>query len=214
MVGVIGFEPTTPSSRTRCATRLRYTPTLRTRHASHRPYRGALRAAQAFASACSNSKRAPKEFFRRGIPKSGEEMIHPGGGDFAAASVWPEGRLRRVSGPSQGSERERRHGRFRSVGVRDVFHAERVLPFVPAEAGERPRPLELPDPVRHREDPFSETFSMTRPLLCSRPASSARNSFFSSPRCAKPSAGSAAEPWSPSTVASIYAATGSTARIA
>ena len=27
MVGVIGFEPTTPSSRTRCATRLRYTPT-------------------------------------------------------------------------------------------------------------------------------------------------------------------------------------------
>ena len=27
LVGVIGFEPTTPSSRTRCATRLRYTPT-------------------------------------------------------------------------------------------------------------------------------------------------------------------------------------------
>ena len=28
MVGVRGFEPPTPSSRTRCATRLRYTPTL------------------------------------------------------------------------------------------------------------------------------------------------------------------------------------------
>jgi hypothetical protein len=27
MVGVRGFEPPTPSSRTRCATRLRYTPT-------------------------------------------------------------------------------------------------------------------------------------------------------------------------------------------
>ena len=29
MVGVRGFEPPTPSSRTMCATRLRYTPTLR-----------------------------------------------------------------------------------------------------------------------------------------------------------------------------------------
>jgi hypothetical protein len=27
LVGVAGFEPATPSSRTRCATRLRYTPT-------------------------------------------------------------------------------------------------------------------------------------------------------------------------------------------
>ena len=31
LVGVAGFEPATPSSRTRCATRLRYTPTLRPR---------------------------------------------------------------------------------------------------------------------------------------------------------------------------------------
>src|SRR5437763_16503479 len=29
LVGVAGFEPATPSSRTRCATRLRYTPTMR-----------------------------------------------------------------------------------------------------------------------------------------------------------------------------------------
>jgi hypothetical protein len=28
LVGVAGFEPATPSSRTRCATRLRYTPTF------------------------------------------------------------------------------------------------------------------------------------------------------------------------------------------
>src|SRR5215469_2497220 len=31
LVGVAGFEPATPSSRTRCATRLRYTPTCRPR---------------------------------------------------------------------------------------------------------------------------------------------------------------------------------------
>jgi hypothetical protein len=37
MVGVIGFEPTTPSSRTRCATRLRYTPTP-TLHREGRSY--------------------------------------------------------------------------------------------------------------------------------------------------------------------------------
>ena len=28
MVGVIGFEPTTPASRTRCSTRLSHTPTI------------------------------------------------------------------------------------------------------------------------------------------------------------------------------------------
>ena len=38
MVGVIGFEPTTPSSRTRCATRLRYTPTCRWPRPRRGPY--------------------------------------------------------------------------------------------------------------------------------------------------------------------------------
>ena len=37
VVGVIGFEPTTPSSRTRCATRLRYTPTFAAKSNSPRP---------------------------------------------------------------------------------------------------------------------------------------------------------------------------------
>ena len=37
MVGVIGFEPTTPSSRTRCATRLRYTPTFAAKSNPPRP---------------------------------------------------------------------------------------------------------------------------------------------------------------------------------
>ncbi len=45
MVGVAGFEPATPSSRTRCATRLRYTPTVRGSYSvgllasQERPYR-------------------------------------------------------------------------------------------------------------------------------------------------------------------------------
>ena len=53
------------------------------------------------------------EFFSRGggIPKSGEKMIPPRGGDFAVAAVLPEGRLRRFSRLSQGSERKRCHGR-------------------------------------------------------------------------------------------------------
>ena len=42
MVGVRGFEPPTPSSRTRCATRLRYTPTWRFPASDARRRRGAL----------------------------------------------------------------------------------------------------------------------------------------------------------------------------
>jgi hypothetical protein len=30
-------------------------------------------------------------------------MIHPGNGDFAVASFWPEGRSRRLPGSAQGS---------------------------------------------------------------------------------------------------------------
>jgi hypothetical protein len=47
LVGVRGFEPPTPSSRTMCATRLRYTPTSRPIRPANRPYRGAGHAAQA-----------------------------------------------------------------------------------------------------------------------------------------------------------------------
>ena len=39
-----------------------------------------------------------------------EKMIHPRNGDFAVASFRPEGRLRRVSRPAQGPERQYRHG--------------------------------------------------------------------------------------------------------
>ena len=63
-----------------------------------------------------------------------------------------EGRLRRLSGPPEGTRRQYRHGRFRPVGLCDVFHAERVVPVLPARAGERPGPVELPDAVRDREN--------------------------------------------------------------
>ena len=85
-------------------------------------------------------------------------MIHARDGGFGVASFWPEGGLRGVSGPSQGAERQYRHGGFRSVGLRHVFHAERVFPVLPADAGEGSGPLELPNPVRHREDPFRQLY--------------------------------------------------------
>src|SRR5271157_64655 len=85
-------------------------------------------------------------------------MIHARDGGFGVASLWPEGGLRRVSGPSQGAERQYRHGGFRSVRVRHVFHAERVLPLLPADAGGGPGPLELPNPVRDRDDSFRQLY--------------------------------------------------------
>ena len=54
LVGVAGFEPATPSSRTMCATRLRYTP---------RPDRGLIAAAHRSASA-KGGNRSPKRSFR------------------------------------------------------------------------------------------------------------------------------------------------------
>src|SRR5579863_656622 len=53
MVGVRGFEPPTPSSRTRCATRLRYTPTAPVSCTTQRRYRRAPNPAQLLSS-CSN----------------------------------------------------------------------------------------------------------------------------------------------------------------
>src|SRR5208283_1223472 len=76
-------------------------------------------------------------------------MIHARDGDFGVAVVWPEGGLRCVPGPSQGAERQHRHGGFRFGGVRHVLHAERVISVLPADAGEGPRTVELPDLVRN-----------------------------------------------------------------
>src|SRR3954463_11881 len=44
LVGVAGFEPATPSSRTRCATRLRYTPKAGLIAAQYRPRKLPMRA--------------------------------------------------------------------------------------------------------------------------------------------------------------------------
>src|SRR5271157_3146184 len=60
MVGVRGFEPPAPSSRTRCATRLRYTPTFVRPKRPERPYRRGVCAAQAW----QNDKSFAKETVR------------------------------------------------------------------------------------------------------------------------------------------------------
>ena len=165
----------------------------------------------------SNSKTARREFFRRDSQTSGN-MIHAGDGGFGVASLWAEGGLRGVPGPSQGAERQYRHGRFRAVGLRHVFHAERVFPVLSADAGERARAGRTARPcsASRRSLPtiISGTCSTARIPLCSRPASSARSNCFSNPRCARRSAGSAAEPSSPSTGPNISAARRSPARIA
>jgi hypothetical protein len=50
LVGVAGFEPATPSSRTRCATRLRYTPTM-----GRHMYTVGTKAVQQFATECPSA---------------------------------------------------------------------------------------------------------------------------------------------------------------
>src|SRR5579863_3571763 len=59
MVGVRGFEPPTPSSRTRCATRLRYTPTAP--QTTRAGYNVGPRAAQASDSAGKRVGRVRKD---------------------------------------------------------------------------------------------------------------------------------------------------------
>ena len=54
-------------------------------------------------------------------------MIHGRDEAVAVPSVRFEGRLRGLSGPAEGARRQYRDGGFRPVGLRDVFHAERVV---------------------------------------------------------------------------------------
>src|SRR5580700_851435 len=41
---------------------------------------------------------------------------------------------------------------FGPFGLRNVFHAERFFPVLSTRSGERPGPIKLPEPVRHREN--------------------------------------------------------------
>jgi hypothetical protein len=61
MVGVIGFEPTTPSSRTRCSTRLSHTPpmTIKGRAAAYTSRMLRLQALRAGAVCAGCCLRAP-----------------------------------------------------------------------------------------------------------------------------------------------------------
>src|SRR5271170_285384 len=82
------------------------------------------------------------------------EMIHRWDGAFAIPSGWFARGLRDFSGPPEGAERQYRDGGFRSGGLRPVFHAKRVVSVVPAHPW--PRAVELPDPVRDRENPLRQ----------------------------------------------------------
>src|SRR5450755_3637180 len=80
------------------------------------------------------------------------KMIHHMDEAVAVPSGGFESRLRRLSGSPEGARRQYRHGGFRPVGLRDVFHAERFFPILSACSGERPGPFKLSEPVRHREN--------------------------------------------------------------
>src|SRR6202050_3385165 len=80
------------------------------------------------------------------------KMIHHMDEALAAPSGGFESRLRRLSGPPEGPGRQYRHGGFRPVGLRDVFHAERLFPVLSTRSGGRAGAFKLPKPVRHREN--------------------------------------------------------------
>src|ERR1700693_6353764 len=88
-----------------------------------------------------------------------KKLIHHMDEAFAIASGGSESRLRRLSGPPEGARRQYRDGGFRPVGLRDVFHAERLFPVLSTGSGERPGPFKLPEPVRHREDSVRQLHS-------------------------------------------------------
>ena len=61
---------------------------------------------------------------------------------------------------------EGRGRRLRPLGFRNVFHAGRVVSPFSARAGEGPWPLQLPDAVRDRSNPFGQLYprsGWTRP---------------------------------------------------
>jgi hypothetical protein len=81
-----------------------------------------------------------------------KSLIHGWDEAFAISSFQPAERLRDFSGPPQGARWQYRGQRFWSVGFRDVFHAERVVSFASARAGERTWPVQLSDPVRDHQN--------------------------------------------------------------
>src|ERR1700730_17732210 len=91
-----------------------------------------------------------------GIPESAESVIHHWDGAFDIPSGWVVVGVRDLSGPPEGTSRQHCDGGFWAFGVRPVFHAKRVVSGVPARPGEGPWPLELPEPVRDRENPVRQ----------------------------------------------------------
>jgi hypothetical protein len=64
------------------------------------------------------------------------KMIHHTDEALAVPSGGFESRLRRLSGSPEGVRRQYRHGGFRPVGLRDVFHAERFFPILSTCSGD------------------------------------------------------------------------------
>ena len=78
---------------------------------------------------------------------------------LALPSCRPEGHLCDFSRHAKGARRQYRDRRFRSCGVLDVFHAERVLSGLSVRAGERPGPLQRSDVVRHWQNSLRQLHS-------------------------------------------------------
>src|SRR5271167_4667349 len=109
------------------------------------PRQSALRSRPAILKVAVGADFGDSQIIRKMIHHMDEALAVPSGGF--------ESRLRRFSGSPEGARRQYRHGGFRLVGLRDVFHAERFFPFLSTCSGERPGPFKLPEPVRHREGP-------------------------------------------------------------
>ncbi len=110
MVGVRGFEPPTPSSRTRCATRLRYTPTWRA-EAAERPYRGAACGAQARFLSAAAKRLARKSLALALSPVRGEAKLAADGSSRASRD--PKTAIGQVS-------RRRRQGALMSFRLKTI----------------------------------------------------------------------------------------------
>src|SRR5580704_6198484 len=146
------------------------------------------------------------------------KMIHHMDEALAVSSGGFESRLRRLSGSPEGARRQYCDGGFRPFGLRNVFHAERFFPVLSTRSGERPGPIKLPEPVRHRENSVRQL----HPRHARRSGPGAARTLL---RASGSSAGRAAvapgfrqtggaERWSPGMEPSSFARKSSAARIA
>jgi hypothetical protein len=117
MVGAIGFEPTTPWSQTRCATRLRHTPTSRI--TGHDPYR--------FGREAARRARSIRILRRRGHRTSAALSVATGAAGLWGAMSAAESRQRVrfiLYAPADGSTEQDRPCRASINREMDRMHPE------------------------------------------------------------------------------------------